>query len=169
MHSSFFLCAGHLIISQSLRLMEKGKWWEHCLTAANETERNRWCVAVDQAAFCLARPPTTWDQGQSSTASHSWDSPHCHREHIRSKWLPQHRSRQSIGMKIWTVCVCFIIHHIWRKMYSSVTSGGNSGLCFTQALIILWYIYKLTSALSSLVTFHAYRKENTDKWGSGSH
>lgn len=90
MHGPFFLCAGHQIISQSPGLMVRGEWWELYLPAEN-ARGGGWMMCSDAgwAAFCLAWPPNTWDQGHGSTASHSWYRPHCYKEHMHIELLPQ--------------------------------------------------------------------------------
>jgi len=69
-----------------------GEWdWEGLMMRA----------VVDWVSLCLARPPSTCDQGQGSTVNHSWYRPYCYRERIHTK-------RLSKVMLENTVSCCFV-------------------------------------------------------------
>lgn len=144
MHGPLFLCAGHQIISQSPGLMERGEWWERYLPAENVREGDRWC-ALMQAGLLFAwhdhlTPETRAMAAQQATADTGLIV-------IKSTYTVNYCLSWSVGREKKTF-FCFRKYFICREVYSSLLC-----LHLQWAPVILWYINKLTSTWSSIMTF----------------
>lgn len=163
------------IISQSPGLMERDEWWGLYLPAVRRDrggeQMMRVCVLMSaRPALCLAWPPNTWDH-ELWQHSKTQLIPFCYKNHTRNELWTQ-SCLPSKKKNLATNTICFIMHHICRKVDYSGTSCSKSEVCLLsgQTPITGWYIKNLTSTWSSLMAFGVEKKtEQVDKWSSGLH